>query len=116
MAMSDQQTKRMNEAAQKVVEATLESYGTVWDHFGEAQERQTRLSHDFFRGTLSNLRIQTERNLDVVEELIRQARRGQEASQVLAQESADAYTDFLDSLFRYYRESAKAAEKSTMKG
>jgi hypothetical protein len=53
--------------------------------------------------------------LDVWREQVNQARRGQEASwslaQGLAQQSADAYEDFLESVFFYYGESARATEK-----
>jgi malate synthase len=58
--------------------------------------------------------------LDVWREQVNQARRGQEASwslaQGLAQQSADAYEDFLDSIFFYYGEYARAAEKVTREG
>ena len=49
--------------------------------------------------------------LDVWREQVNQARRGQESSWSLAQQSADAYEDFLESVFFYYGESARAAEK-----
>jgi hypothetical protein len=49
-----------------------------------------------------------------------QARRGQEArwsiAQGLAQESAEAYEDFLESVFFYFGENARAAEKGTREG
>ena len=58
--------------------------------------------------------------LDVWREQVDQARRGQEASwsvaNVLAQESADAYEDFLESVFFYYSENARAAEEGTKEG
>ena len=58
--------------------------------------------------------------LDVWREQVDQARRGQEASwsvaNVLAQESADAYEDFLESVFYYYSENARAAEEGTKEG
>ena len=58
--------------------------------------------------------------LDVWREQVDQARRGQEASwslaQDLAQQSADAYEDFLESVFFYYGENARAAEKGTREG
>ena len=54
--------------------------------------------------------------LDVWREQVNQARRGQEASLSLAQQSADAYEDFLESVFFYYGENAKAAEKGTREG
>ena len=54
--------------------------------------------------------------LDVWREQVNQARRGQEASLSLAQQSADAYEDFLESIFFYYGENARAAEKGTREG
>ena len=58
--------------------------------------------------------------LDVWREQVNQARRGQEASwnlaQGLAQQSADAYEEFLESIFFYYGENARAAEKGTREG
>ena len=51
---------------------------------------------------------------------VEQARRGQEAgwslAQGLARDSADAYADFLDSIFFYYGENVRAAEKGTREG
>ena len=55
--------------------------------------------------------------LNICGEQVKQARRGQEASwslaQGLAQESADAYEDFLESVFFYYRENARATKKGS---
>ena len=58
--------------------------------------------------------------LDVWREQVDQARRGQELSwsvaQVLARESAAAYEDFLESVFFYFGENARAAEEGTKEG
>jgi hypothetical protein len=58
--------------------------------------------------------------LDVWREQVNQARREQEASwslaQGLAQQSVEAYEDFLESIFFYYGEYARAAEKGTREG
>jgi hypothetical protein len=58
--------------------------------------------------------------LDVWREQVDQARRGQVASwslaQGLAQESAEAYEDFLESVFFYFGQNARAAEKGTREG
>ena len=110
-----QQTKRINEGAQRVVVDALESYKMGWDRLAEANEGQTRLAKNLSEGTMRNLRTQAEDNLDAAEELTEHARKGQEAGRVLARESAEAYTDFLDSLFFYYRENARAAERSTIR-
>ncbi len=58
--------------------------------------------------------------LDVWREQVDQARRGRELSwnlaQRLSQESAAAYDDFLEALFFYYGENARAAEEGTKEG
>jgi hypothetical protein len=113
MIINDQQTKRINEAAQRVVVDTLESYRMGWDRLVEDHESQIWLAKNLSEGTMRNLRTQAERNLDAAEELTEHAREAQEAGRVLARESVDAYMDFVDSLFFYYRdrENAMAAER-----
>jgi len=58
--------------------------------------------------------------LAVWREQVNQARRGQEASwslaQGFAQQSADAYEDFLESVFFYCGANARATEKDTREG
>jgi hypothetical protein len=64
-------------------------------------------------------RVTSEENndlLDVWREQVNQARRGQEASLSLAQQSAEAYEDFLESVFFYFGKNARAAEKGTKEG
>ena len=106
--------KRVNVAAHEYAQATLESYRTVWDHFMVAQHRQEQLAQDLLEDTTGYLRSQAERNLNTSEALLEQARKGHEANQILlkelAMQSANAYEEFLDSMFLYYRESARAAE------
>ena len=58
--------------------------------------------------------------LEAWREQVEEARRGQGAGRNtawgLVQESADAYKAFLDSIFFYYGESARAAERGTREG
>ena len=58
--------------------------------------------------------------LEAWREQVEEARRGQGADRNLArglvQESAEAYRSFLDSIFFYYGESARAAERGTREG
>ena len=54
--------------------------------------------------------------LDAWREQVDQALRGQEAGVGLARETADAYVDFLDSIFLYYGENVRAAEKGSREG
>jgi hypothetical protein len=66
--------------------------------YTEAQERQERLTHSFF---------------EACAELVDRARRGQAAGRNFAwEESADHYASFLECLFFYYREDARAVERS----
>jgi uncharacterized protein YktB (UPF0637 family) len=111
--IDNERTRRLNEAAQKYAESAFESYETVWDHFARAQEGQEQLTQGLFEEAIAHLRTQAKRNLHASEELTEQSRRGQEASRVLAQGSADAYAQFVDSLFLYYRESARLSERES---
>ena len=111
--IDNERTRRLNAAVQKYTESAMESYETVWDHFARAQESQGQLTQGLFEESIAHLRTQAERNLHASEELAEQGRRGQEASRVLAQGSADAYAQFVDSLFLYYRESAMLGERET---
>jgi hypothetical protein len=111
--MDEQQSKRINEAAQKFADALIESYRAVSEHSAEAQERQVRLAESFFESVTNHIRDQAQTGNAAAHELVEQARRGQEASQALARESADAYIDFLNSMFSYYQRSAEEAEGTT---
>jgi hypothetical protein len=61
---------------------------------------------------INNLRTQAEGNRALAEDLIEQQRKQQEASQALTQESVNAYTDFLNSMFSYYRGGLDEAQRS----
>ena len=110
--MDEQRMRRLEEAAQKHIEANRESYVTVWDLFAQAQESQMRLAQGVFERTLSYLQSQAEQNLQAAEELVEQVRRGEEAGRDFAGGSVRAYDEFLDSLFLYYRESTRATESN----
>ena len=68
----------------------------------EANEQSAQ--QDFFNGVINNLRTQAENNRALSEDLIEQQRKQQEASQALAQESVNAYMDFLNSMSAYYHD------------
>ena len=71
------------------------------------------MTQDFFNGVIDNLRTQAEGNRELSEDLIEQQRKQQEASQALAQKSVNAYTDFLNSMFSYYRGNLDEAQRKT---
>jgi hypothetical protein len=105
--MDEHRTKRINEAAQKFADALIESQRVVSECSAEAQERQVQLSQNFFESVSNHIRAQAQIGDAAARDLAEQARKGQEASQDLTRESADAYMDFLESMFSYYRRSAQ---------
>ena len=99
----------MNEAAARFAEALAESYRIVYGQAAEAQERQARFAREFSERVLENLREQTEGVRAASEALADQARRQQAAGRELAQESVDAYVEFLDTAFSQYRTGTQRA-------
>ena len=111
--MDQKQQRQVNEAAEKFADALKESYQSIADRSVSAQELNAQLTQDFFNGVINNLRTQAENNRALSEDLIEQQRKQQEASQALTQESVNAYTEFLNSRFSYYRGSLDEAQRST---
>ena len=110
--MDQKQQKQVNEAAEKFAEAIKESYQALADRSVSAQEVNAQLTQDFFNGVINNLRTQAEDNRTLAEDLVEQQRKHQEASQALTQESVNAYTNFLNSMFSYYRGGLDEAQRS----
>jgi hypothetical protein len=111
--MDEQQAKRINEAAQEFADALIESYRAVSVSSAEAQERHVRLTERFFESVTNHIRAQAETGNATARELAEQTQRGQEDSQVLARESADAYVDFLNSMFTYNQRSTEKVEETS---
>ncbi len=102
-----------HEAARKMAEAIVESQRALSSVSAETQERQAELAQSFFESVVSNLRDQVESNTAGSRELAEQVLKSQEVGWLLAQESMKAQVDFLDSIFSYYQESVRAAERAT---
>jgi hypothetical protein len=109
--MDEKQQNQVNEAAEKFADALKQSYQSLADRSVSAQELNAQLTQDFFNGVINNLRTQAESNRALSEDLIEQQRKQQETSQTLAQESANAYMDFLNSMFSYYRGNLDEAQR-----
>ena len=114
--MDSSQARRINEAAREFAGAVRESLSTVSATSAEAQERTQRLMQSFFEAVSTELRAQTERNRATSQELVEQSRRQQEAFRQLSEESMDAYTNFLGTMFSYYRGAAQQAERNVEEG
>jgi hypothetical protein len=111
--MDNRQQQQINEAAEKFAEAIKDSYQAIADRSVSAQELNAKLTQDFFNGVINNLRTQAESNRALAEDLIEQQRKQQEAAQMLAHESTNAYMDFLNSMFAYYRGNLEEAQRGT---
>ena len=101
--VDQKQQQQVNEAAEKFADALKESYQSIAERSVSAQELNAQLTQDFFNGVINNLRTQAEGNRALSEDLIEQQRKQREASRALATESVNAYTDFLNSMFAYYK-------------
>ena len=109
--MDEKQQRQVNEAAEKFADALKESYQSLADRSVSAQELNAQLTQDFFNGVINNLRTQAGSNRALADDLIAQQRKQQEASQALAREGVNAYTDFLNSMFSYYRGNLEEVQK-----
>ncbi len=106
------QQQQVNEAAEKFTDALRESYQAVADRTVSAQQINAELPQDFFNTVINNLRTQAESNRAVAQDLAEQTQKGQEAGQILAQESVGAYMEFMNSMFSFYQEGAETAGSS----
>ena len=113
--MDQKQQKQVNEAAEKFADAIKESYQAVADRGVSAQELNAQLTQDFFNRVINNLRTQADKNRDLAQDLIAQQEKQREASQALVQEGANAYMDFLNSMFSYYQGNLERAKNEAKK-
>ena len=111
--MDQNQQKLVSEAAEKFAGAIKESYQALADRSVSAQEINAQLTQEFFNGVIHNLRTQASSNRALADDLIEQQRKQREASQALAREGANAYVDFLNSMFSYYRGNLDEAQRRT---
>ena len=110
-AIEDLQQQKINEAAHQFVEAFTESYGANID-FVAAQKTNAELTRRFFETVIDELRERASPRWEMPrEELVSHQERQVEAAQAFSQESARTYTDFLDSLFFYWRSTRKDTQE-----
>ncbi len=111
--MDTKQQKQVSEAAEKFAAALRESYKTVAERTVSAQQLNAEMTQTFFNSVIANLHSQAESNREAAGELAEQQRRQQEATRALAQESVNAYMDFLNSIFSYYQGDLDRAQRAT---
>ena len=108
--------QNINEAAARFAETLADSYRLVYEQAAQSGERQRRLAQEFSELVAQNLREllreQTESGRAAAERLSEQVQRQQEAGRELAQESVEAYVEFLDEAFSQYRSGTQKAAQS----
>ena len=110
--MDQQQQQRINDAAERFTDALVQEYRALSERGVTAQEAGAHLTQEFFNEVSDNLRNQTEETRRMTQKLADQQQRAQEATRALTQTSIGAYTEFLGSMFTFYRGSVEAAERS----
>jgi hypothetical protein len=108
--MTAQEQQRLNEAAQQFADALAQSYQAVFEQGVTTQERNVQLSEEFFNKVVSNLRAQTDANLQLSEQLAEQQQRQVDAAQALTLETVDAYMDFASSVFGFWQRGTQFAQ------
>ena len=109
--MAVQEHQGLNEATEQFADALVQSYKVVSDRGVAAQERNVRLTEEFFNGVVSNLRTQTDDNLRLAERIADQQQRQVQAAQTLTRETVDAYMDFANSVFGFWQGGTQVAER-----
>src|SRR5947209_1373216 len=112
----DQQQTQINEAAEQFANALKDSYREVANRSVSAQEINAQLTQDFFKRTIHNLRTQAEDTRQLGQQLAEQQQQATEAGRTLTQESASAYTDFINSMFSFQQEATtQQAQRQTQR-
>ena len=109
----DEQQQRVNQAAEEFANALRESYQTVAERGGSAQELNAEMTQQFFNSVINHLQSHADANVQAGDELLSQAQRRQEASQQLTQESVQAYMGFINSMFSFSQAGPEAARRGT---
>ncbi len=109
--MDDRQQRQVDEAAEKFASAIRESFEAVVERGVSAQQLNAELTQSFFNSVIDNLRTQTEAHRALIRELAEQQERQMEATQAFAQDSVDAYMDFVNSMFSYYQGTVSEAKR-----
>ena len=100
-----EQPQQLQEAFQTVVNTAL-----------AAQERNVKYAQSILQNGSDVLKAHAEGTRDLVQTLVEQSRKQQEAFQALVSGSFNAYVDFLTAPFSYYQETLEAATAAARRG
>ena len=111
MLMVQQEQQRVNQAAQQFTDAFVQAQRAAADRGASIQDMNAQLTQEFFNRVIENLRTQAEDTRQLGQQLADQQQRATEAGQTLTQESAQAYMDFVNSMFRAAQLGGQAAQR-----
>ena len=109
VGLDEEAQDNVNRAAQEWTEAVRQSFQALADRTTTLQESNLRLTQNFFQQFVEQLQSQTQGNRQVTQTLRQQGQRQQRAFETLAQESANAYADFLNSALSFYQQTLQQA-------
>ncbi len=93
-----------------------ESFQAVVESTIAAQERNTRLAQSILEDGIEVLKSQVSLTQSLMQDLGQQFEKQQDAFQALAQESVDAYRDFLFAPLTFWQKALGTAEAATLEG
>jgi hypothetical protein len=93
-----------------------EGLQTIVDSAVAAQDRNTKLAQNILENGIEVLKSQVDVTHSLMQELGQQFQKQQDAFQTLAQESMDAYRDFVFAPLTFWQKAMSAAEAATLEG
>ncbi len=104
--------EKSGRVTERVARTTGDSYKTVLDFAVSIGERNVRFAQGVTDSYIKELRHQAEANRALTHEIVERAEGQRGAFQAVAEESLDAYMDFLYAPFSYYKEGLQVAGKA----
>ncbi len=104
-----QQMINVDRAGQEWTDAVRQSFRALTDRTVTLQESNLRLTQNFFQQFVEQLQSQAQGNQQATATLQQQGERQQQAFETLAEESANAYSDFLNSALSFYQHTLQQA-------
>ena len=106
-----QQAQIIRRASEELTDSARQSLRMIADRTVTLQESNLKLTQNLFQNWIGQLQSQAEGNRQVTKKLQEQGERRQRAFHTLAEESANAYSDYLNSAMSIYRQTLKQASE-----
>jgi hypothetical protein len=107
--MDQQQKQNVNQAVEQLTDSTQQAFTTLADRTVSLQERNLRLTQNFFHNWIEQVDNQAQGTREAAQNLQEQGQRQREAIETLSQEATNAYTEFLNSALGFYQQTLSTA-------